>query len=136
MKYIEIHINTNRVHRVEDVLPSNSKEASLFIECPDDAVTTGWWLDAATETLHEEKIWTLEEVRDQRDTFLRDTDRLGLSDFPAMSEKMKVYRQALRDMPSHAEPILDSHWPKYPDKWATQIEGEPPRLLEEGEEAL
>ena len=136
MKYIEIHIETNRVHRVEDVLPSNSKEASLFIECPNDEVQVGWWLDAGTETLHEEKIWTKDEVRFQRDILLNDTDIHGLSDTAEMTDKMKTYRQALRDMPSNADPILDSTWPKYPDRWATRnSESDPDRLLESGEDA-
>ena len=33
MKYIEVHLQTNKVHRVEDALPSNSAEAAKFIEC-------------------------------------------------------------------------------------------------------
>ena len=149
MKYIEIHIETNRVHRVEDVLPSNSKEASLFIECPNDEVQVGWWLDAGTETLHEEKIWTKDEVRFQRDILLticldwiwRDeelaaTDNIAQTpDFPNR-DKYLTYRQALRDMPSNADPILDSTWPKYPDRWATRnSESDPDRLLESGEDA-
>ncbi len=137
MKYIEIHIETNRVHRVEDVLPSNSKEASLFIECPNDEVQVGWWLDAGTETLHEEKIWTQDEVRFHRDILLKDTDIHALADAAVpLTDKMIAYRQALRDMPSNADPILDSTWPKYPDRWATRnSESDPDRLLEPGEDA-
>ena len=66
MKYIEIHKQTNRVDRVEDTLPSNPATAALFIECPDDNVAKNWWLDEATDTLHEEKIWTAEEIKDRR----------------------------------------------------------------------
>ena len=105
----------------QDTLPSNSATAALFIECPDDTVAEGWWLDEATDTLHEEKIWTAEEIKDRRNQQLSSTDWVVLEDSkyvvdPAnasMLAKIKTFRQALRDMPSHAQ-VLDSTWPSDP----------------------
>jgi len=115
MKYIEINNQTHRVRRIEDVLPSNSAEAAHFIECPDDNVDLNWWIDEETDTLHEEKIWTLEEVRPLRNEKLFNTDWMVGSDSPykddaSFTADIKTYRQALRDLTSQ-DPILDSTWP-------------------------
>jgi len=118
MKYIEIHKQTKRVHRVEDTLPSNPATAALFIECPDDTVAVDWWLDEATDTLHEEKIWTMEEIKYRRNKELLDSDWMVLEDSKYVTDPanaslladIKTFRQALRDMPSHAQ-VLDTTWP-------------------------
>ena len=76
-KVDEINNQTHRVRRIEDVLPSNSAEAAHFIECPDDNVDLNWWIDEETDTLHEEKIWTLEEVRPLRNEKLFNTVKIS-----------------------------------------------------------
>jgi len=55
-------------------------------------------------------------VRSQRDSLLAETDWTGLSDV-TMSAEMATYRQALRDITSHANyPNLeDADWPTKPE---------------------
>lgn len=56
-------------------------------------------------------------VRGVRNSLLTDTDYLGLSDC-TMSNEVKVYRQALRDLPSLSGwPVLNI------DEWPTPPEG-------------
>lgn len=119
MKYIEIHKQTNRVHRVEDALPSNPAEASHFTECPNDLVTVGWWVDPADDSLNAQKTWPIQEARDERNKLLANTDWMVLVDSPHYINSsdftaIKIYRQALRDVPSN-DPILDEHFPIFPN---------------------
>ena len=53
--------------------------------------------------------------RSQRNALLAETDYYGLSDV-TMSNKMKTYRQALRDLPSHSSfpNLQDSDYPTKP----------------------
>jgi len=116
MKYIELNHQTRRIIRIEDTLPSNSAEAAHFIECPDDSVGIDWWIDEATDTLHEEKIWTLFELRPLRNEKLAGTDWMLGVDSPYKDDatfiaNLKTYRQELRDLTSHSGEILDSTWP-------------------------
>ena len=115
MIYIEVHNETNRVHRVEDALPSNSAEAAKFIECSNDSVEVYWWVNPADDSLNAQKTWDIEEARRERTNLLDCTDWMVLEDSPyyANAEKLaaiKTYRQALRDLPSN-DPILDEHFP-------------------------
>jgi len=50
--------------------------------------------------------------RSKRDLLLRQTDHYGLSDL-TMTDKMKKYRQALRDLPTHENwpDLEESDWP-------------------------
>ena len=50
--------------------------------------------------------------RSKRDLLLRQTDHYGLSDL-TMTDKMKKYRQALRDLPTHENwpDLQESDWP-------------------------
>ena len=92
-----------------------------FIECPDDNVAEGWWFNEATDTLHEEKVWTKDEARIKRDEDLGFTDFMLLEDSKyvtdpanaALLANIKTYRQALRDLTTN-DPILDSSWPQHP----------------------
>ncbi len=51
-------------------------------------------------------------TREKRNELLLETDYLGCSDI-VMSEEMRVYRQALRDLPN------DARWPE-PNIWPTK----------------
>jgi len=53
--------------------------------------------------------------RAKRDRLLVETDVYGLSDV-TMSDNMKTYRQALRDLPAHSSwpNLADSDWPTKP----------------------
>ena len=69
----------------------------------------------------EEQVWIDEapsremaEIRRHRDTLLRETDHFGLSDV-TMSDDMKTYRQALRDIPASNTVYADVTWPTKPE---------------------
>ena len=53
------------------------------------------------------------EMRVERNRLLAETDFHALSDMPPMSDEMKVYRQALRDLPANIQTISN---PTYPIK--------------------
>jgi len=68
----------------------------------------------------EEKAWTDEaparemaEIRQRRDDLLKETDHFGLGDV-TMSNAMKTYRQALRDIPASNTVYADVTWPTKP----------------------
>ena len=68
----------------------------------------------------EEKAWTdaapareMAQIRQHRDTLLRETDHFGLGDV-TMSDAMKTYRQTLRDIPASNTVYADVTWPTKP----------------------
>ena len=68
----------------------------------------------------EEKAWADEaparemaQIRQRRDELLKETDHFGLGDV-AMSDEMKTYRQALRDIPASNTVYADVTWPTKP----------------------
>ena len=68
----------------------------------------------------EEKAWTdaapareMAKISQHRDTLLRETDHFGLGDV-TMSDAMKTYRQALRDIPASNTVYADVTWPTKP----------------------
>ena len=72
---------------------------------------------------NEEAAWAnaaptraLVELRTRRNTLLAETDYLALSDV-TLSDNMKTYRQALRDLPSGKDTVEkceDATWPTKP----------------------
>jgi len=71
-----------------------------------------------TELINAEPMRLLREERNRR---LTETDWMSFSDSPTMTDEWKTYRQALRDLPSTASPILDENgqltnvtWPTKP----------------------
>ena len=63
------------------------------------------WLDAAP-------IRAMEELREQRNRLLADSDFSQLPDAPVNKDEWATYRQALRDLPS----TVDINNPVYPEK--------------------
>ena len=68
----------------------------------------------------EERVWASEapsremaQIRQRRDTLLRETDHFGLGDV-TMADNMKTYRQALRDLPASNTVYADVTWPTKP----------------------
>lgn len=47
-------------------------------------------------------IYKAERMRTERNRLLRETDYAALPDTPEISNEMKAYRQALRDLPAQA----------------------------------
>jgi len=68
----------------------------------------------------EERLWAeqapsreMAQIRQRRDTLLRETDHFGLGDV-TMADNMKTYRQALRDLPASNTVYADVTWPDKP----------------------
>lgn len=80
-----------------------------------DAWTVGWTVtDKTAEETTEYDNTVAVQNRDLRNRLLADTDWTGLSDV-TMSAEMTTYRQALRDITTHA------NWPNLePNDWPTQ----------------
>ena len=89
-------------------------ERDMFADTTEDGVTT---TKAEHEAAYQAKLDAEAgaSVRTQRDAKLAETDFYGLSDV-TMSAEMTTYRQALRDITSHANfPYLeDADWPTKP----------------------
>ena len=74
-----------------------------------------------TERDAEEKAWAdarpareMEMIRNYRDNLLAATDWTGISDL-TMSDAMKTYRQALRDIPASNTIYENVTWPTKPE---------------------
>ena len=59
-------------------------------------------------------VWDWGNVRKRRNELLDATDWCAHVDSPAMSDEMKTYRQALRDLPASCENSADVVWPEKP----------------------
>ena len=89
-------------------------ERDMFADTTEDGVTT---TKAEHETAYQAKLdaEAAERVRSERDRLLAETDWTGLSDV-TMSAEMTTYRQALRDITTHANfpNLADDDWPVKP----------------------
>ena len=68
-------------------------------------------VDAAAAELVTENAWS--DLRTKRTQLLSDTDYLALSD-ATLSEDMRTYRQALRDLPANTSDPANPTWPTKP----------------------
>ena len=68
-------------------------------------------VDAAAAELVTENAWI--GLRAKRTQLLADTDYLALSD-ATLSEEMRTYRQALRDLPANTSDPANPVWPTKP----------------------
>ena len=68
-------------------------------------------VDAAAAELVTENAWN--DLRTKRTQLLADTDYLALSD-ATLSEDMRTYRQALRDLPANTSDPANPTWPTKP----------------------
>ena len=68
---------------------------------------------ADTRTDAEKTEFTWSELRRIRNMKLRNTDYLALSDV-TMSDEMRTYRQALRDLPANTSDPANPTWPTKP----------------------
>ena len=68
-------------------------------------------VDAAAAEMVTENAWN--DLRTKRTQLLADTDYLALSD-ATLSEDMRTYRQALRDLPANTSDPANPVWPTKP----------------------
>ena len=83
------------------------------VEWLDDVQTEPTEAEIQTEIarLTAEQPW--KELRLRRNQLLAETDYLALSDV-TMSDEMRAYRQALRDLPANTEDPANPVWPTKP----------------------
>ena len=91
------------------------KETDMFADTTEDGVTT---TKAEHETAYQAQLdaTAAAGVRTTRNTKLAETDWMGMSDV-TMSTEMATYRQALRDITTHADfpNLADDDWPVEPE---------------------
>lgn len=91
----------------------------VWVDCSDE-VLNGWSYDGVSfsnpnaVTAEEQAEIDLAELRRERNTLLRETDYLALSDNTLTSE-MSIYRQALRDITKSYSTIAEVVWPTKPE---------------------
>ena len=68
-------------------------------------------VETAAAELVTENAWS--ELRSKRSKLLAETDYLALSD-ATLSEDMRTYRQALRDLPANTSDPANPTWPVKP----------------------
>lgn len=76
-----------------------------------------------------------EAIRDKRDNLIGETDYYLMPDYPSNPqnlEELKVYRQALRDVPKQEGFPRDVHWPDVPKFLCKDSELEPLGLAKVG----
>ena len=79
-----------------------------------EAEVTAW--NASLPTAEEKLQESLTILRSQRNNLLAETDYLALSD-STLTDNMKTYRQALRDLPSGKDTVAkceNATWPTKP----------------------
>lgn len=115
------------------MIPKKADAISALVSGPITAATDGSYVvyhDGQTPPTEEEILAKLQELRiaypmkllrQERNQRLSETDWMSFSDSPTMTDDWKTYRQALRDLPSTAEPQLDEQgnltnvtWPTKP----------------------
>jgi len=68
-------------------------------------------VDAAAIEVAAEQAWS--NLRQQRNQFLTETDYLALADL-TLTDEMRSYRQALRDLPANTVDPSNPVWPTKP----------------------
>ena len=94
------------------LLNCNCAMNGLTITYPPDAVRPTDEAIAAEKVRLAEAL-NFKELRKQRNRLLAATDYLALSDV-TMSDEMKTYRQALRDLPANTSDPANPTWPTKP----------------------
>lgn len=84
---------------------------NLVWHSPDIDQPTGAAIQAEITRLQAEQPWN--ELRQQRNRLLAETDYLALSD-ATLTDDMKTYRLALRDLPANTSDSANPVWPTKP----------------------
>ena len=87
------------------------RDDSLEWHSPEITQPTESEIQAEITRLQAEQPWN--ELRQQRNNLITETDYLALSD-ATMTDDMKTYRQALRDLPANTTDPANPVWPTKP----------------------
>lgn len=80
-----------------------------------DGKVISW--DASTVAKKETELlaaYKLQQLREERDRLITETDWWDASDTPSMNDAQKKYRQDLRDITKSATSLDDAKWPTKP----------------------
>ena len=113
----ESTLESFNIYEVADVASPEIKDTQIAYHTGNAVQVDGEWQrewttrDKTSDEITEENNRLASETREKRNKLLAETDFHALSDV-TMSDEMKTYRQALRDLPS------DSDWPNptFPEK--------------------
>jgi hypothetical protein len=103
------------VEQVDGKWTTKYKVGPVFTEYKDKGGKTVTISEQTTTHKASVDARVAESNRNQRNVLLAETDYFGLSDV-TMTDNMKTYRQALRDLPKHSKwpHLTDSDWPTKP----------------------
>lgn len=96
-------------------------ESLIWVDC-NDQVQSGWTYDGKTftsdaATADQIAAGKLQELRQQRNRLLKDTDHWAYQDTATMTQAQTDYRQALRDITKTYSSVNDEGftWPTKPE---------------------
>ena len=104
-------MNHDAIRRVYANVVVIDDDAGVFDGNGNSIIIDQTLVDAAAAELQVEYQW--KELRRKRNRLIAETDYLALSD-NTMSDEMKAYRQALRDLPANTTDPANPVWPVKP----------------------
>ena len=113
---VEDTLASHNVYEVIDVSSPEISNSQIAYHTGDAVQVDGKWQrewatrDKTSDEITEENNRLASETREQRTKLLAETDFYALSDV-TMSDAMKAYRQALRDVPAQEGFPSDINWP-------------------------
>ena len=105
-KYSSAELSALGIIPVKDTPTINDRQ---YLEWHDGSVVDGEWVRFTVKEKTAETL--MAEIRAKRNQLLADTDWTALVD-STLTDEMKTYRQALRDLPE----TVDVNKPVYPEK--------------------
>jgi len=131
LKYIYPNIDLNNAEDLAEIgyckyqhtpEPTDNHNATKKYVSSDVEISDGVWkntwsledVDLTAEQIEKNNEVGFRLLRADRDFYLRRTDHWGLEDTPEMTDEMKAYREALRDLPSNTIDPWNIEWPSDP----------------------
>jgi|DEB0MinimDraft_10_1074344.scaffolds.fasta_scaffold23404_4 hypothetical protein len=117
---MDVAICLNRLNVKPEILSLNQAHAPNRIVRwiggdlqPTEAELEAAWQDHLAEQVQREAEQAWIELRAKRDQLLTETDYLALADL-TLTDEMRAYRQALRDLPANTVDPANPVWPIKP----------------------
>jgi len=104
-------LNHNAIRRAYSQVKTIDDDRGAFDFDGNEVTLDQTLVDAAATELATESAWS--RLRTKRTKLLAETDYLAMSDL-TLSEDMRTYRQALRDLPANTTDPANPTWPTKP----------------------
>ena len=104
-------MNHDAIYRAHSNVVRIDDQAGAFDTDGNQVTINQSLVDAAAAEIATERAWSY--LRAERSQLLAATDYLALSD-ATLSEDMRTYRQALRDLPANTSDPANPVWPTKP----------------------